>query len=299
MKSLIYVFILSFVLLSGFNYACAAPQQSTTQEVLTITYPHYEAKVPVSFFNDNAMVMFYGPEDAVTINIVIQPEAERNLEQYTAFSKEQIKNLPDFKVENEGFETFNGVKFATALNNFKRNGMSLKSRGVWTVHNKRAYVMTYAAPDKLFDKHLKTAEAIFASLKLSPASLEIPADFVPVNSLVMGFGESTPEEFRVNFNVIVKPEVKKTLEEFTEFSKSETSKIPDFTIFKEGYETYGGVKFFSVIYGLKQAGVKLKARSVWTIVNKKVYILTYTSTESAFEKYAADIEYLCKNFIVK
>jgi hypothetical protein len=159
--------------------------------------------------------------------------------------------------------------------------------------------MTYAAPDKIFDKHLKTAEAIFASLKLSPASLEIPAGFVPQNSIIMGFGESTPEEFRVNFNIIVKPEEKKTLEEFTEFSKSETSKIPDFSILKEGYETFGGVKFFSVVYKLKQSGIQLKARSVWSIANKKVYILTYTSTEGAYDKFAADIEYLCKNFIVK
>lgn len=299
MKSLIYVLILSVVLLSGLNYACAAPEQPAVPEVLTVSYPHYEAKVPVSFFNNNAMVMFYGPEDAVTLNIVIQPEAERNLEQYTAFSKEQIKNLPDFKVESEGFETFNGVKFAAAMNSFKRDGISLKSKGVWTVYNKNAYIMTYAAPGNLFDKYLKTAEAIFASLKLSPLSIEVPAGFVPKNSIIMGFGESTPEEFRVNFNVIVKPEEKKTLEEFTEFSKSETSKIPDFKILEEGYKTYGGVKFFSVVYKLKQSGIQLKARSLWSIADKKVYILTYTSTEGVFEKYAADIEYMCKNFIVR
>jgi hypothetical protein len=293
--SLIYLFSIAFIVLSGFNYAYA----TTEAEVLKINYPHYDAKVPVSFFSDNAMVMFYGPEDGVTLNMVIQPEAERNLEQYTAFSKEQIKGMPDFKVENEGFETFNGVKFASAVNNFKREGMSLKSKGVWTIFNKKAYVMTFTAPDESFEKYMKTADSIFASLKLTPLSIDMPADFIPANSLIMGFGESTPEEFRINFNIIVKPEAGKTLEEFTDFSKKEAVKIPGFTIVKEGYETYGGVKFFSVIHKFSQNNVSLKARSIWTIANKKVYIITYTATEGSFEKYAGDIESLCKTFSVK
>ncbi|HPG57558.1 MAG TPA: DcrB-related protein [Candidatus Wallbacteria bacterium] len=295
MKFFIYALCFAALAVFGFGHAYA----STEAEILSISYPHYEAKVPVTFFSDNAMVMFYGPEEAVTFNMVIQPEPDRNLEQYTAFSKEQIKNLPDFKVENEGFETYNGVKFATALNNFKRDAMNLKSKGVWTVFNKKAYVLTYTAPAASFEKYLKTADAAFASFKTSPLSITMPKDFVPQNSIMMGFGESTPEEFRINFNIIVKPEAEKTLEEFTEFSKKEASKIPGFTILKEGYETYGGVKYFSVIHKFKQGEVPLKARSVWTITNKKVYILTYTSTEGSFSKYEADIESLCKNFSVK
>lgn len=293
MKSSIHIIIAIAIILLSFNYAFA------TGEVLTIAYPHYEAKVPVSFFGDDAMIMFYGPGEGVTFNAVIQPEPDRNLEQYTAFSKEQIKALPDFKVEKESFETFNGVKFATAVNNFKRDGMNLKSKGVWTIFEKKAYVLTYTAPEAVFETHLKQADAIFGSFKLSPLAIEMPAEFIPENSLMMGFGESTPEEFRINFNIIVKPEANRTLEEFTEFSKAEAKKIPGFTIEKEGYETYGGVKFFSVVHKFKQNDIALKARSVWTIAKKKVYIITYTATEGAYEKFAGDIESLCRNFVVK
>jgi len=295
MKILIYSFISAAILFGGLNYAWAVSEP----EILSIYYPYYTAAAPVSFFNDNAMIMFYGPEEAVTLNLVIQPEPDRNLEQYTAFSREQIKNVPDFKVEKESSEVYSGVKFASAINNFKRNGLYLRSKCVWTVHNKHAYVMTFAAPERLFDKYLKTAEDIFASFKLSPLSISVPADFVPRSSIMMGFGESTSEGFRINFNIIVKPETGMSLEEFTEFSKSEASKIPGFTILKEGYETFGGAKFFSVVHKFKQNQISLKARSAWSLKDKKVYILTYTSTEKAYEKYAADIDYLCKKFIIK
>jgi|GEM_PF-3517570 len=272
-----------------------------TEEIsaFSFDYPYYSLKAPVSFFDDNALIMIYGPEEAVSINVIVQPEPDRNLEQYTAFSREQIKNLPDFKVEKEGIETINGVKFAFAMNNFKRDGASIKSKGIWTVFNKKAFVITYTAPEASFEKYLKTVESVFASFSPEPMKLSVPEAFVPKNSLIMGFGASTPEEFRINFNVIVKPEENKTLEQFTDFSKEEAKKIPGFTILSEGNEIYGGVKYYNVVHKFKQNALGLKARSAWAVSDKKVYIITYTSTEAAFDKYSKDIDYLCKSFVIK
>ncbi len=275
----------------------SAPCASASANDFTLNYPAYTLKVPTSFMTVDSMVMIYGPEPMTTFNLITNPETEKNLEQYTAFSKEQIKGIPDFKVEKEGFETYNGVKFASAVNKFKSEDMTLRSKGVWTIQNKKAHVMTYTAGDASFDKYLKDAEGMFAGFDIANSALKVPAGFAGENSIVMVFGE-TINEFRINFNVIVKAEKEKTLEQYTAYSKEEVKKVPDFKIEKEGYETYNGVKFYSMTSKMVNNDVKLKAKSAWTIIDGKAYILTYTSTEGAFDKYLRDAESMMNNFSI-
>jgi len=262
-----------------------------------LNYPAYTLKIPVSFMASDSMLMIYGPEPMTTFNLIINPELEKNLEQYTIFSKAQIKGIPDFKVEKEGYETYNGVKFATAVNKFKSEEFMLRSKGVWTIQNKKAHVMTYTAAEASFDKYIKDAESMFGGFDIANLTFKVPATFSGENSIVMVFGE-TINEFRINFNVIVKAEKEKNLEQYTAYSKEEVKKVPDFKIAKEGYETYNGVKFYSMTSDMVNSGVKLKAKSSWTIVDGKVYILTYTSTEAAFDKYLKGAEAMMNNFAI-
>ena len=290
MKNL-FVLLFFVCLVNVMSASCA----SAAANDFTLNYPAYALKVPASFMTGDSMLMIYGPEPLVTFNLITNPELEKNLEQYTAYSREQIKGIPDFKIEKEGFETYNGVKFATAVNKFKSEDTMLRSKGAWTIQNKKAHVMTYTAGDASFDKYVKDAEAMFGGFDIANTSLKVPAGFCGENSIVMVFGE-TINEFRINFNVIVKTEKDKNLEQYTAYSKEEVKKVPDFKIEKEGYETYNGVKFYSMTSKMINNDVKLKAKSSWTIIDGKAYILTYTSTEAAFDKYIKDAEAMMNNF---
>lgn len=293
MKLLVNVLIVVLVILWYANFSFAI-----TNDNFFINHSNYEFSIPMSFLGDDAVLMFYGPTDNVNFNIIIQSEPNRNLEEYTKFSKEQVQQIPDFKIEKESYETYNGNKFAVAVNSFKKDNVNFKSKGMWTIYNKKAYVLTYTATDDIFDKYLKDAENIFKSFKISPCSISIPKEFTPDNNLIMVFGETT-QNFRINFNIIVNKITQKTLEEFTEFSKAEAKKIPGFEIIKEGYETYNKVKFYTATQKLMQNNIKLMAKSIWTVNNQKAYIITYTSTENEYPKYEKEINELCKSFKIK
>ncbi|MEZ7891389.1 MAG: DcrB-related protein [Candidatus Wallbacteria bacterium] len=174
MKKIFSIMALAALLLNFAPAAYAADNQS-----FNFKHPLYEVKVPEGFMSEDSPVMIFGPTDGdfrVNVNILVMDEKEKNLEQYTQFSLDQMKTVPDVKVIKEGYETYNGVKFYSVVAGFKQNNIAVTTKTIWTISNAKAYVLTYTSNEKLYEKHLKDAETIFSSfaLKVKPAPAAEP-----------------------------------------------------------------------------------------------------------------------------
>lgn len=132
-------------------------------------HPCFEFNLPTSFMAEDSPVVIFGPAEGdfrVNVNFLVQNTGGKSLEEFTKISQEQIKSFPDAKIEKEGYETINGVKFFSAVASFKKEAYTLKAKTAWTVADGKAYVLTYTATEQSYGKYLKDADAMFSSFAI-------------------------------------------------------------------------------------------------------------------------------------
>lgn len=287
----IYLFIFCSALI--FN---SPADGSSDPETFTIKHPRCELNAPKSFFGEESMIVIYGPESGVSFNIITHPESTKSLKEYAEFSKEQAR-LGGFKNVFEGEADYNNTRFAYQIYSFRDGRDELKAKCFWTLRNKSAFILTYTAPEGLFEKYLKESEALMEGFEIDPPSIKIPDSFVSKNrSLIVLSGEKTGD-FQTNINVIIEKETK-PYQEFIKDSK-EGLKNSETTFLAEGFEIFRGSRFYSAIHEFKSGDLMLKAKSTWTLQNGVAYILTYTSLKTSYEKQENNVEQIFKNFSIK
>lgn len=114
--------------------------------------------------------------------------------------------------------------------------------------------------------------------------------------------ESENDNFRENINLLIQDlaAYNLDLESFTELSINQVeSFIPESKINTNETLKKNGVEFQKVIYTGKQQELLLKFIQYYWVINKKAYILTFSSEEMAFTKYADVAERIMNSFSLK
>ena len=106
------------------------------------------------------------------VNVLVQDLAAQpmNLDQYTDFSKAQIKqSLGDSSIESLRRIKVGGMPADEMIYKMKYQEKILTIKGVWMVSDNKAYVITYAAEPEKFNTYLADADEVCNSFRLKNA----------------------------------------------------------------------------------------------------------------------------------
>lgn len=102
----------------------------------------------------------------VNINVENLKEAT-SLAEYTNLSVNEITQfLTDARIHDSHSTILSNFPAHQVIYSGKEEGYNVKRKAVWTVKNKKAYIITYTAEESQYDDFLKIAETMIDSLKI-------------------------------------------------------------------------------------------------------------------------------------
>ncbi|MFH1402606.1 MAG: PsbP-related protein [Patescibacteria group bacterium] len=140
------------------------------------------------------------------------------------------------------------------------------------------------------------------NIKLSyPDIYELQEGLMGTVAVFLSPKESSTDLFQENLNVIVQDLSAQpmTLDEYNDLSLGQIETlITDSKIISSKKTTLAGKSAYEVIYTGRQGQYNLKWRQLWTAIDNKAYVLSYTSEINQFDNYFEVFDKMINSFEV-
>ena len=157
------------------SYAEELSTYSNEAEKIKFQYPSNWA---IKENQMGSLVAFVSPRESESdsfmenVNLLLEnTPPDTSLEKYNSYGLEMLKKVvTDFNIIESNDTTLGGLPASNMIYTGRMGEFNLKYFQVWTLKDGKAYVCTYTADQKSFDKYLPVAKNVIDSLKFSSAS---------------------------------------------------------------------------------------------------------------------------------
>jgi serine/threonine-protein kinase len=107
------------------------------------------------------------------------------------------------------------------------------------------------------------------------------------------------DKYSENVNLVVQnlSENRSTLEQFTPFRLDVIKKSsPKIKVIQEGQQKLANREAYQVTYTLEEDGMSLERLQIWTVKERKAYILTYTAQPNQYSQYLPTVKQMINSF---